>query len=671
MDIHALGRLATRGDRFVDELGREIMLRGINLGGDSKVPFPHGGTHLPSDFSDHRTVSFIGRPFPLAEADTHFRRLRHWGFNSLRLLTTWEAIEHAGPGQYDEAYLDYYTRICERAGHFGFYVLVDFHQDVFSRMTGGDGAPGWVFDAVGLDFTRFAAADAAHVMQAAYDYDDPRPRQPERYAQMSWANNYNMPANGVMWTLFFGGARFTPAFHIDGQNAQDYLQGHFFGAQRALAERLAHLPHVIGFDILNEPHGGWIGISLSQPHLKKTHEDPRMVLPGAAWTPLDALAVLQGKPRQLPNMVISPLRLGVVQKGTRVVNPNGIRVWLPGRHDPFEAAGAYEQAGNDVIALRENFFQYQDDRAVDFSNDHLAPFYERAAANLRSIRPDWLIFAEPDLLADPAHSFPTRLPVNTVNAGHCYDVTTLVLKRVLEPIGINLTHGRVLLGPRRIEADYRRELSQVRRCSDRVNGGCPTLIGEFGIPFDLREGRAYRAFAAGDHGPGPWRSHVRALQRMYNALDSLGLSAMLWNYTASNRNHLAIGDGWNQEDLSVFSEDQRLDPDDLDSGGRALDGFVRPYACCVQGRLVRMRFDPRRRDFELIFDADPTVPAPTEIFIPKRQFPNGYRVDAKNLIVHLDEKKGHSSRLRLTASRPGRHTVRVSYSRNTSPSPSR
>ena len=283
-----------------------------------------------------------------------------------------------------------------------------------------------------------------------------------------------------------------------------------------------------------------------------------MVLPGAAWTPLDALAVLQGKPRQLPNMVISLLRLGVVQKGTRVANPNGIRVWQAGRHDPFEAAGAYEQAGDDVIALRENFFQHHKGEAVDFSNDHLAPFYERAAANLRAIRPDWLIFAEPDLLADPAHSFPTRLPVNTVNAGHCYEVSTLVLKRVLEPIGINLMHGRVLLGPRRIEADYRRELSQVRRCSDRVNGGCPTLIGEFGIPFDLREGHAYRAFAAGNHGARPWRSHVRALQRMYNALDALGLSAMLWNYTASNRNDLAIGDGRISASSAKISDSTRI-----------------------------------------------------------------------------------------------------------------
>ena len=135
-------KLDMKGRWFVDEAGRRVILRGVNLGGDCKVPYANGGTHVPSDFSDHRTVSFIGRPFPLAEADEHFARLKHWGFNCLRLLTTWEAVEHAGPGKYDEAYLDYFGEVSRRAGVYGLYVFVDFHQDVWSRMSGGDGAPG-------------------------------------------------------------------------------------------------------------------------------------------------------------------------------------------------------------------------------------------------------------------------------------------------------------------------------------------------------------------------------------------------------------------------------------------------------------------------------------------------------------------------------------------------
>ena len=101
---------------FVDETGRTLMLRGVNLGGSSKVPVtPDGATFRSESFFDHHAISFIGRPFPLAEADEHFSRLRAWGLTFLRFLVTWEAIEHAGPGQYDDAYLDYIYAIIEKA----------------------------------------------------------------------------------------------------------------------------------------------------------------------------------------------------------------------------------------------------------------------------------------------------------------------------------------------------------------------------------------------------------------------------------------------------------------------------------------------------------------------------------------------------------------------------
>ena len=162
--------ISVNGTRFIDRDGRHVILRGVNLGGDCKVPaIPDGHTWRRTDFADHRTVSFVGRPFPLAEADDHFRRLARWGFNCLRLLTTWEAVEHAGPGQYDEEYLEYFAAITRRACYFGFHVFIDFHQDVWARMTGGDGAPGWTFEAAGLDFTKFDVADAAHVMSYRYD----------------------------------------------------------------------------------------------------------------------------------------------------------------------------------------------------------------------------------------------------------------------------------------------------------------------------------------------------------------------------------------------------------------------------------------------------------------------------------------------------------------------
>ena len=97
--MDAVERFSVSGSRLVDQHGRTLMLRGANVGGSSKVPrAPNGATHIREGFLDHRLVSFVGRPFPLGEADEHFARLREWGMTFLRLVVTWEAVEHPGPG---------------------------------------------------------------------------------------------------------------------------------------------------------------------------------------------------------------------------------------------------------------------------------------------------------------------------------------------------------------------------------------------------------------------------------------------------------------------------------------------------------------------------------------------------------------------------------------------
>ncbi|MFX1287077.1 MAG: hypothetical protein ACFFFY_00775, partial [Promethearchaeota archaeon] len=81
--------LGIKNGQFIDDKGRIVLLRGVNLGGSSKVPLtPNGATHIKTNFIDHRDVSFVGRPFPIKEADEHFSRLKHWGFNSIRFLVT-------------------------------------------------------------------------------------------------------------------------------------------------------------------------------------------------------------------------------------------------------------------------------------------------------------------------------------------------------------------------------------------------------------------------------------------------------------------------------------------------------------------------------------------------------------------------------------------------------
>jgi hypothetical protein len=608
---NARARLQIDGAAFRDEHGRHVILRGVNFGGDAKVPFaPDGHTYRPTDFAGHRSVSFVGRPAPLDEIDSHFARLAHWGFNCLRLLTTWEAVEHAGPGDYDESYLEYFAEVCRRAGEHGFYVFVDFHQDAWSRMSGGDGAPGWTFEAAGLDFTQFDATNAALIMQ--HNYDAELGGRQSSYPTMSWAGNYSRPANGIMWTLFFAGNDFAPSAHVGDRTIQDFLQDHYFGAMRAVAERVADLDNVIGFDTLNEPGTGYIGKPLGNSILRGQ---------GPLWSPLDGLAVASGMTRTLPDFVYGQ---GVV--GVREVNRANATIWLPGRTDPFREAGAWDDDDDgEPVALIPDYFQRRGDRRVDHERDYIVPFFNRVAATIRAIRPDWLVFAEVDPFdAAQGRGFPGGMPERTVNATHWYDISALVTKRFSPEHMVHVFTGEVREGAQSIEDAYVRELGVLKDTGSKLNGAAPTLIGECGIQYDLNDAEGYARWAAGERAPGIWSAQTAALDLMYNALDRLLLSSTQWNYTVSNRNDPMIGDGWNQEDLSIWSIDQVV-PDDPYSGGRAVEGFCRPYIRSAQGTIISQRFDRRSGLFEAEIEADADIDEPTEIFVPRGQYPSGVR----------------------------------------------
>jgi endoglycosylceramidase len=71
--------------------------------------------------------------------------MRDLGFNLLRLPINWSALEPAR-GRYSSAYLKRIAAIVDLCGKRGISVLLDFHQDAFSKEIGQDGAPRWVLD---------------------------------------------------------------------------------------------------------------------------------------------------------------------------------------------------------------------------------------------------------------------------------------------------------------------------------------------------------------------------------------------------------------------------------------------------------------------------------------------------------------------------------------------
>ncbi len=128
-------RLTIEDANFCDSHGRQVTLRGINFAADAKFPSsPNQPSHVPDDFFNGDNVKFTGRPFPKEDAHLHFSRLKLFGYNTIRYIFTWEAIEAAGPGIYDEEWIQHTIDILRTAKEYGFYIFMDPHQDVVRLM---------------------------------------------------------------------------------------------------------------------------------------------------------------------------------------------------------------------------------------------------------------------------------------------------------------------------------------------------------------------------------------------------------------------------------------------------------------------------------------------------------------------------------------------------------
>jgi len=610
-------------DRWQDEKGRRLLLRGVNLGGDSKVPVrPAGGSHNREGFYLRRGVSFVGRPFLLEEAGEHFGRLRRWGMNFLRLLVTWEAVEHDGPGLYDEEYLDYLERLVALAGEYGLSLFIDPHQDVWSRWTGGDGAPIWTLEAAGFEPERLHASGAAIVHQ---EQGDPFPR-------MIWPANYNRLACATMFTLFYAGDAFAPGIAAAETDAslQGFLQEHFIAAMERVAQRVARFDHVVGFDSLNEPSAGFIGLS----DLARLERALSKV--GPMPSPWEAMQAGAGFPVEVDLYGIKGLGQGVV--GRRLLGGTGVRAWKDGIDCLWMRAGVWGMEAGRPRLRDPGHFANVDGRAVQFSKDFLIPFARRYIARIRAASENaerFALFVEGVPEGGRPGWDPSIDRGAAVNATHWYDGLTLFSKLWTGFLAYDTETDRIHVGRRRSRRFFADALRRIKDHARDAMGGIPTLLGEFGLPFDLNWRRAYRR-------GGDYRVHERALSAYYDALDANLLDSTLWNYSAENGHER--GDLWNGEDLSVYCRDEARSGrsetgDPRDSGGRALGGFVRPYARATAGELLEMRFDRRRGVFLLRYVPDRDVQAPTEIYVPKLQFPRGFRVEAPGARIEVREEE--------------------------------
>lgn len=608
---------------LLDNKGRTLVLRGVNFAGDSKNP-KGVPSWLPADqsFWDGQ-ISFVNVPIPLDEADQHFERIKKAGFNVVRFIYTWEALEHKGPGIYDEEYIDYVIALLRKLGSHGLYAFMDPHQDVWSRYCGGSGAPLWTLHAAGLAPQRFKDTQAALLENSTAKKD---------YLKMIWATNYERLACLTMFTLFYAGSDFAPKCTINGQNIQEYLQSRFFGAVEHFASRIhkAGLSNnvVLGWESINEPSGGLIG----HHDITARPRDLNVRL-GTAPTALQAMALGSGHAVTVDTFEFTGM--GPKKTGQVTVDPRNTSAWLSAterdaidlkhgwnRSESWQARCIWAQHGvwNDETGRvsNPNYFAYDPsgrpfkDPTSAFVDNYFITHWHTFVSKIRAIYQPWFVFLQPPVNVRPPKGNKAQRVIYTP---HYYDGLTLVLKRWsrlynVDALGVlrekyPFAALALRIGEPSIRSCLGSQLSTLKsEAKASLGDSVGFLISEIGIPYDM-DGKA--AFESGNY-----ESQLRAMDAIHNALEASTSSHALWVYTVDN-NH-EHGDNWNQEDLSIHFQGDIRTP----------EAVIRPFPVTVSGIPASYSFDIKNATFTLkIKNASDNLESgpPTTVFLPPSYFP--------------------------------------------------
>ncbi|KAK7048020.1 glycoside hydrolase family 5 protein [Favolaschia claudopus] len=574
---------------FVDNAGRTLLLRGVNLSGSSKAPVDRP-SYIREGFwetAESGGESFIGRPLNIDDgsADIHLARLAGWGFNMLRFPVTWEALEHEGPGKYDHEFMDYTVRVLRKCKEYGFRVYMDPHQDIWSRFSGGSGAPFWTLAACGINPRNFTATQAAIVhceYPLAHDSD------PASLPAMIWSTNYGRLLSQTLFTLFFAGSDFAPRCIIDGKNIQDYLQSYYIEAMGQMADRIAAAGDlldscVIGWDSLNEPFEGLCGrkdLSVNPPAQGST------LRKGTYPTPLQGFRLGMGQAQTVENWSFGAF--GPTRDGSVTIDPKGRTIWAspedepdgvhPRWHwkrDPGWTLGTCIWALHGIWDVETGFLMLPDyfhslpntdNTEAEFIEDYWKPHFTAFATRIRFAHPESILFVQPPVFARPPTLEDDVLAGRGAYSGHYYDGLTLITRHWnwFNADALGLLRGKysstlqaVKIGTGAIRKSLQEQLG-ILKGDANILGAFPTVIGEIGTPFDMDGKRSYYGDSKG-RGVGDYSAQEKALDASLNAADGPNaLNYTVWTYCPDSTHEW--GDGWNMEDLSLWSPDDMTTP---------------------------------------------------------------------------------------------------------------
>jgi hypothetical protein len=132
------------GNWFKDNYGRYLLFRGVNFASRSKLP-----PYLPIVSLNVSDINDVDLQKEINTVQKSLDQLKSLGFNVIRLLIMWKAIEPFPNSHLDELlpegknYLDMIKVIIDKLHERRLFVILDFHQDIAHEIYGGDGFPDW------------------------------------------------------------------------------------------------------------------------------------------------------------------------------------------------------------------------------------------------------------------------------------------------------------------------------------------------------------------------------------------------------------------------------------------------------------------------------------------------------------------------------------------------
>ncbi len=206
VDLRPLGTSDDR--RIVDDLGREVLLRGANLNSL--------GEYWQGD-PDHPPTA------PATDAD--WEEMARRGFSVVRLIINWSRVEPER-GRIDQAYLDDVDAYVTAAGDQGIYTVIDMHQDAYSAFIATEDAA-----ECGGDPTARPGKGWDGAPEWATITDD--------LSTCVTGDRNSAPAVIAAWNHFY--------------DDTDGIRQRFVASWAAIAERFAGRAEVAGYDLINEP----------------------------------------------------------------------------------------------------------------------------------------------------------------------------------------------------------------------------------------------------------------------------------------------------------------------------------------------------------------------------------------------------------------------------------